>query len=74
MKPGDLVKTNVDIVRDSTLYDLLSNDLYNRNGRTFHDNDVGIVLELKDDVLTFCRVLTPRGEGWIWDSRLKRVR
>lgn len=74
MKPGDLVKTDASIPREGMFYDLLSNDLYNRNGRTFHDNDVGIVLELKDDVLTFCRVLTPGGEGWIWDFRLKRVR
>ena len=74
MKPGDLVKTDPFLVREGMFYDLLSGDLYSRNGGIFHDDDVGLVLELKDDVITFCRVLTPRGEGWITESRVKLVR
>jgi hypothetical protein len=74
VKPGDLVKTDPFLIREGRYYDLLSPDLYTRNGGIFHDDDVGLVLEAKIDVLPFCRVWTPRGDGWITESRLKRVR
>jgi len=75
MKPGDLVKTDACLlVRKDNYFEFFHDDLYTRSGGIFHDDDVGLVLEMKVDVLSFCRVLTPRGNGWITESRLEKVK
>ena len=74
MKPGDLVtfKFRGDAWRGE-YYDLLTRDLVTVTGGVFCVGDVGITLETKVDVHTFCRVLTPQGDGWIVQDLIKRV-
>lgn len=70
IKPGDLVKTHDQDVS----WDLLSRGLDTHDGGMFGVGDVGLVLEVKEDFRsTYCRVLTPRGDGWMVQDLVKKV-
>ena len=79
MKPGDLVTLNChDSIKfpgdeRGEYYDLLTRDLVTVSDGVFCASDVGIILETKVDVNTFCRVWSPWGDGWIVQDLIKRV-
>lgn len=87
MKPGDLVRLSAQgkqFPSSSMLYGGDTEVPWNSNGSliysdlTFEPHEVGVVLKVnqekdRNQVLTYVKILSPRGIGWLFGSYLEAV-